>query len=108
MIKVAFIGAGNMTTHHMKAFASINSVEITGIYSRTFEKANLLSTLYPTCKVYNTIEDLYTETNSDLVVISVPELATELVCLESFKYPWKCLVEKRIGYNLKIANLLFC
>ena len=106
MIKVAFIGAGNMTTHHMKAFASINSVEITGIYSRTFENANLLSTLYPTCKVYNTIEDLYTETNSDLVVISVPELATELVCLESFKYPWKCLVEKPIGYNLEIANLI--
>ena len=106
MIKVAFIGAGNMTTHHMKAFASINSVEITGIYSRTFEKAKLLSTLYPTCKVYNTIENLYTETNSDLVVISVPELSTEMICIECFKYPWKCLVEKPVGYNLEIANII--
>ena len=106
MIKIAFIGAGNMTSHHMKAFASINTVQITGIYSKTIEKANQLSSLYPTCKVYNTIEDLYNDTKSDLVVISVPELATETICIECFKYPWKCLVEKPIGYNLEIANII--
>jgi predicted dehydrogenase len=106
MINIAFIGAGNMTSHHMKVFESIHSVAIAGIYSKTFEKANKLSSLYPTCKVYNSIEELFTMTKSDLVVISVPELATESVCLECFKYPWKCLVEKPIGYNLDVANII--
>ena len=98
--KVAFIGAGYMTEEHIKAFSDIQEVEIAGIYSRTFEKAKHLSEKYNfSDKCYNSIEELYKNSNANLVVISVPELAVREVCIEVFKFQWVCLVEKPAGYN---------
>ena len=42
-IKVAFIGAGNMAKEHIKAFSSLENVELTGIFSRTKEKSEALT-----------------------------------------------------------------
>ena len=41
------------------------------------------------------------------IYISVPELSTKSVCLEAFKYGWKILIEKPVGYNLKEAKEIF-
>jgi predicted dehydrogenase len=107
--KVAFLGAGYMAEEHIKAFGDISGVEIVGIYSRTYLKAEKLSIKHNfSGKSYTSIEELYTKSKADLVVISVPELEVNQVCMEVFKYPWTCLVEKPAGYNyedaLSIAN----
>ncbi len=110
MYKVAFIGAGYMTEEHIKAFIDIPEVQIVGIYSKTISRAELLLSKYSlNGSCYNSITDLYKNTQADLVVISVPELSTKNVCFEAFNFPWLCLVEKPVGYNfsdaLFIANL---
>lgn len=106
LCKVAFIGAGYMTIEHVKAFKDIPEVKLVGIHSRTRSKAQLIASEYGIENVYNTINDLYYETKADLVVISVPELSTKDVVLEAFKFPWKCLIEKPVGYNLQEAEFI--
>lgn len=106
MIKIAFIGAGYMAAEHLKAFSIIPSVNIAGIYSRTKERAIKLKADYPTLLICNSISDLYKKLTPDLVIIAVPELSVREVCLEAFKYPWACLIEKPVGYNLEDAEII--
>jgi hypothetical protein len=101
--KICFIGAGFMTKEHLKAFSNIKNVNLAGIYSRTRSKAEILASDFDIENVYNSIEDLYHNTKADLVVISVPELKTKNVCEIAFKFPWVCLIEKPVGYNLTNA-----
>jgi predicted dehydrogenase len=102
-LKVAFVGAGNMTREHIKAFQNISTVHCVGLYSRTRARADALAAEYGISKVFNSVAELYGETSADLVVVSVPELAVRTVCEECFVYPWKMLVEKPAGYNYEDA-----
>jgi hypothetical protein len=104
LYKIAIIGAGNMSKEHIKAFKSIDDFEIIGIYSRTKTKAEILSVQFNIKYVCNNIDELYFKTKADLVIISVPELSTKDVCEIAFKFPWVCLIEKPVGYNLENAN----
>ncbi|CAM8363382.1 Oxidoreductase, N-terminal [Candidatus Methylopumilus universalis] len=104
--KVAFVGAGYMTTEHLKAFCNLPDVELSGITSRTYSRAEKLAKEYKNLSVCDSIAELYEITKAHLVVISVPELATRDVCEEAFKYPWTCLIEKPIGYNLTEAEAI--
>lgn len=101
--KIAIIGAGNMSKEHIKAFKSIDDFEIIGIYSRTKTKAEMLSVEFNIKNVCDSIDELYLKTEADLVIISVPELSTKDVCKVAFKFPWVCLIEKPVGYNLSNA-----
>tara|TARA_B110000003_G_scaffold276506_1_gene323398 strand:+ start:5064 stop:6023 length:960 start_codon:yes stop_codon:yes gene_type:complete len=102
--KVAFIGAGYMTIEHIKAFKSLNNVKLSGIYSRTFSRAENLAKQFDINQVCKSVEELYESTKADLVVISVPELSTKEVVFKSFDYPWYLLIEKPVGYNYEQAN----
>lgn len=104
LVKIAFIGAGNMAKEHMRAFADIPSVVLAGIVSRSTEKVDVLCGLYPSLKAYQTIDELYTETLADIVVVAVPELAMKNICQQVFRYKWLCLLEKPVGYNLSEAE----
>ncbi len=97
--KVAFVGAGYMTTEHVKAFKDVPEVELAGIYSRSKIRAEQLANELNVGSVCDSIADLYRKSKAQLVVVSVPELAVREVCLEAFKYPWTCLIEKPAGYN---------
>ena len=103
-IKIAFIGAGYMTTEHLKAFADIEEVAITGIYSRTRSRAEKLAELYPNTIVCDSIDELYEKTKADIVVVSVPELVVTETAFLCFKYPWTCLFEKPLGLDLYEAE----
>jgi predicted dehydrogenase len=100
MCKVAFVGAGYMTTEHLKAFKDVAGVELSGIYSRTRSRAEKLALEFDMTSVCDSVGELYEKTNADLVVISVPELSVREVCLGAFNHPWVCLIEKPAGYNL--------
>ena len=105
-IKVAFIGAGYMAKEHIKAFADIPGVELAGIYSRTADKAQLLAKEFNIPNVSGTIDELYDETEADLVIVSVSILSTAEACYNAFKHPWQCLIEKPAGYNVAEASLI--
>ena len=103
---VAFIGAGNMAKQHLRSFADISNVKLSGITSRTRVKAQILAAEFNMLVVCDSIAELYQKTQANLVVISVPELSVREVCLEAFKYPWTCLIEKPAGYNLEDAEII--
>jgi len=106
MYKVAIIGAGYMAKEHIRAFQDIHNVEISGIYSRTYFKAENIALNTNIKYVARSIEDLYNNTNANIVIITVNVDKIFEVSLECFKYPWVCLIEKPAGYNLNEAKLL--
>lgn len=101
---VSFVGAGHMTSEHIKAFKDVPNVDIRGMYSRTKSRAFALSLELGVDIVCDSIAELYERTRADLLVISVPELSVREVCFEAFKYPWTCLIEKPAGYDLVDAE----
>jgi predicted dehydrogenase len=97
--KVAFVGAGYMSSEHIKAFRSVRGVELAGIYSRTFSRAQKLAQEFGINSVFSTIEEMFDKTTADLVVVSVPELSVRGVCSEVLRFPWTSLIEKPVGYE---------
>ena len=95
-----------MTVEHIKAFADHPYTDIAGIFSRTKDRALKIASNYQTTIVADSIAQLYNATKAELVVISVPELSVREVCLEAFKFPWACLIEKPAGYNLEDAEII--
>lgn len=105
MLKIAFIGAGNMAGEHLKAFAHVEEAKPVGIHSRTRARAEALAATYD-LQVYDSIEELYENTKADIVVICVPELSAREVCFEAFRFNWMVLVEKPAGYNVSEAAII--
>jgi predicted dehydrogenase len=101
---VAFIGAGYMTTEHIKAFKYVPGVELAGIHSRTRDRAAKLAQEFGVPLVCDSVAELYDKTKADLVVVSVPELSVCEVCLDVFLHPWASLIEKPAGYDLADAQ----
>jgi predicted dehydrogenase len=99
--KIAFVGAGYMTMEHLKAFNDIDSVLCVGIASRTKARAKQLAENHGVEFVFDSITEMYEKTHADAVVISVPELSLNEVAFEAFKFPWKILIEKPVGYNFE-------
>ena len=103
--KIALIGAGAMAREHARAFAALPSVEIAGIQSRTRPRAEALATDYG-APVFDTIDQLWSATQADAVVVTVPPVDVSEVALACFAYPWTCLIEKPLGLNLTDARLI--
>lgn len=101
--KVAVVGAGYMAREHIRAFKDISGVQIVGIYSRTRSKAEKMAAQFGIPGVFDSIDALYDFTKADLVVVTVPELAMNIVSRACFEYPWTVLLEKPAGYNLADA-----
>ena len=57
MIKVGFIGAGDISLLHSEGVHSAENAELTGIWNRTREKAEEKSKLF-NCRVFDSVEDL--------------------------------------------------
>lgn len=103
-IKVAVVGAGSMAREHIRAFASLPGVTVSGIVSRTRSRAEELARELSVACVADSIDELYEKTRADLVVIAVPELAANAVAKAVFAFPWAVLMEKPAGYDLADAE----
>lgn len=104
--KIAIIGAGYMAMEHAKAFASLESVEIVGVYSRTKSRAEELASMYNS-ETFESIDSMYQKTKADVAVVTVTELSMPEICFQCFQYPWVCFLEKPVGINLSIAESIF-
>lgn len=103
-VRVAFVGAGPMAREHVRAFADVPGAELSGIYSRTRSKAQALALEFGIRSVCGSLDELWDVTGHGLVVVAVSVAAARNVCLEVFRHPWSCLIEKPIGYNLEEAE----
>ncbi len=102
-VKVAFVGAGYMTTEHLKAFSSLPGVTPAGIFSRSLDRAAALAGP-SNAQVCTSIAQLYEQTGAGIIVVSVPELSMAEVAIQCFQFPWMVILEKPAGYNLSDAQ----
>jgi predicted dehydrogenase len=104
--KVSIVGAGYMSREHIRAFQGVPGVDIAGIYSRTRPRAEALAAEFRFPNVCDSIPELFQKSAADLVVVSVRELSTNVVCRACFEHPWTVLVEKPAGYNVPDAEAI--
>ena len=102
--RVAIVGAGSMAREHIRAFADVPGAEVVGIHSRTRARAESLARDYRVANVCDSVAELYERTQAHLVVVAVPETATNPVSRACFELPWAALLEKPPGYNLPDAE----
>ena len=105
-VSVALVGAGSMAREHLRAFADVPNVTLSGIHSRTRLRAESLAKEFRVVHVCDSVEELYDRTRAKLVVVTVPELSMNAVSRASFAYPWTVLLEKPAGYNLADAEAI--
>lgn len=105
-ISVAIVGAGSMAREHIRAFASLDGVKVSGIFSRTTARADALAQEFAIPNVAESVEALYESTHADLVVQTVPELAARTVATAVLAHPWAVLMEKPAGYDLADAKAI--
>lgn len=104
MTRIAIVGAGNMAREHIRAFQSLDGVEVTGIHSRTTERARKLAEEFGIAHVCDSIQQLKERSEADLVVVTVPELSANAVAKQCFASDWAVLLEKPAGYDLADAE----
>jgi predicted dehydrogenase len=106
LIRVAIVGAGNMAREHARAFAGIAGVELTGIFSRTAERAEKLAQEVGIKTVCRSLDELYDKGQPQLVIVTVFEMAMREVALAALECPWAVMLEKPPGLNLDQAKAI--
>lgn len=97
------IGAGGMAREHLKAFASLDDVELCALTSRTRTRAEALAAEFGIAKVVDGVAGL-AALQPDLVVITVSADQVHEVVKTCCAYPWTILAEKPVGLNLAQAR----
>jgi predicted dehydrogenase len=105
-IKVSIIGAGYTANEHLKAFGDIQKVELSGIFSRTREKAEKLANLYGIRHICNSVEELWDKTQANILIITVNEPSMPLMIEKCLNFNWHLLVEKPPALSVDVAQKL--
>ena len=93
-----------MSREHLGTLQSLKQFAVVGIYSRSSDRARVLALEYNIDFVASSISELYATTGADIALVCVPEMSTEEVCFEIYKYPWVSLIEKPVGYTPQISK----
>ena len=104
--RLAIIGAGNIARAHIQAFQNLDNVEIVGICAPTERHSRSIANEFQIELVCHDIQTLWERTHANAVIVAVPVLATNDVCVNVFTHNWMSLVEKPVGYNLVQAEEL--
>lgn len=103
---VAFVGAGDTTREHVRAFAQTPGVELSGIFSRTRRRAEDLAVKFGIGAVCDSVAELFDKTRAELVVVTVSVSEMNTVGQACFQFPWTVLLEKPPGCHLLEAIAL--
>lgn len=103
-VKIAIIGAGSMAREHIRAFQAVEGVQVSGLFSRTRERAEKLAAEFNIPIVTNSIQELYEQSQANCVIVAVPELQANSVAKQCFQHNWVTLLEKPAGYDLFDAS----
>ncbi len=97
--RVAIIGAGGMAREHLRAFSDIPQVRLAGIFSRTITKAEALAQEFHIPFVATSLDELYSGTKADLVVVTVNAEYMGSMVTDCCRFPWTILAEKPVGLD---------
>lgn len=101
--KVAFVGAGYMASEHARAFKALDGVVMAGVASRSAQRAEVLARQYA-MPVFGSVDELFAETEANIVVVAVNEMQMREVAIKCFSFPWTVMLEKPAGYDLNDAR----
>src|SRR5438552_3547322 len=101
MVKVAIIGAGNITSlRHIPALKRSGRVEVSGIIDRTEDKARAVAARFGIPDFGTTLDEPWMEEVS-AVTIGVPPQAHFQTCKEAFSRGKHVLMEKPITLQVE-------
>ena len=106
-INVSVIGAGYMAEEHIKALKKFKQFKILGIMSKKNINAKKLAKKYKIKNVHISINDLFLQTSSNLLIVAVSETNVKNVIFQALKYPWKIFCEKPLGLNFNESKKIF-
>ena len=98
MIKLCFIGAGNMAKEHLKVFSK-KKILLSGVFTRTICKAKILKKSFKSLKIYQNLDEMLIKEKPDGVIVAVNEDSLIKILNITSKYNCPLLIEKPIGYN---------
>ena len=105
--KICFIGAGKTMQKHLEVFSKFKNLEFVGIYSRTKRKAHQIRKKFKINRVFNNIDEMYSLTKSNYVIVVVSPDANFKIIRDCLKYPWTIFTEKPLGLNyVQAKNLI--
>ena len=103
-LRIGIVGTGAMGYEHARVFMAQPNTEIVGLHNRTRLKAETVADALGTPPVFDSIDELATQAEPDLIVVAVPELTASAVAKACFKHNCAVLLEKPAGYNLSDAE----
>jgi len=106
-INVSVVGAGYMAEEHIKALKKFKQFKILGIMSKNNINAKKLAKKYKIKNVYKSINDLFLQTSSNLLIVAVSETNVKNIIFKALKYPWKIFCEKPLGLNFNESKKIF-
>jgi predicted dehydrogenase len=71
-IHIAVVGAGGFANFAVTEFVKIPTVRLAGVYDENIENARRLKLTDPSAKIYDTLNELYSDPAVDLVYIATP------------------------------------
>lgn len=92
-----------MAREHIRAFQDVPGVTVAGIHSRTRGKAEAIASEFGIEVIADSMSSLWEQSRADLVLVAVSISAMSDVCVDAFKHPWTCLIEKPAGFNFDEA-----
>jgi predicted dehydrogenase len=101
---VAIVGAGLMAEEHARAFGAVPGVELVGIHSRTRSRAERVAREAGIEGVFDSVAELYEQTQADLVVVAITETSMKDVAVHCLAQDWTILLEKPPGLNAAEAE----
>ena len=99
-INLAFIGAGKTMEEYLRVITSLDQkLNLVGIYSRTFKKAEYLKKKYKISNNFDSIFNLYEKTKPDIVIVVISAENVKKEIKKISQYDWKIFIEKPFGIN---------
>ncbi len=98
-IKWGILGTGNIANSFSKDFLYVENGEIHAVASRSLEKAVEFSKKYRISKAYGSYEELYKDSEIDVIYIATPHNLHVEIASEAMKYGKAVLCEKPIAIN---------
>jgi len=86
--KVAILGAGVVASWYLDILKSYKNISLVGICGRTEDKAKKLKDKYKIKNVYLNINELYNDTNADIIISTVSADNIYKTSIKLLNYPW--------------------
>ena len=100
MFNVGIIGCGKMGQVHAEIFSAYPNCQVTGLYNRSIEKAQVLQKKIPGAVVYSSWQEMLADDQIQIIAISTPQYQRLEQYQTAMKYNKHIFAEKPVSLGL--------